>query len=121
MLRYAGFALGAGFASVSSTTVLPLQNEAAETTCAELRVFHNDKRPAATGAGVIKSSVESNHERSLASRPKSQAAQRNPQQGASGEYRRPLPTDFVCDQVGTVVLDPDAQVRQTIAYFFENV
>ena len=37
-----------------------------------------------------------------------------------GEYRCPLPTGFVYDQVGNVVLDPDAQVREAIAYFFET-
>jgi len=37
-----------------------------------------------------------------------------------GEYRCPLPTGLVYDQAGMVVLDPDAQVRETIAYFFET-
>lgn len=37
-----------------------------------------------------------------------------------GEYRCPLPTGFVYDATGNVVLDPDAQVRETIAYFFET-
>jgi DNA invertase Pin-like site-specific DNA recombinase len=37
-----------------------------------------------------------------------------------GEYRCPLPTGFVYDQAGNVVLDPDAQIRETIAYFFET-
>jgi len=37
-----------------------------------------------------------------------------------GEYRCPLPTGFVYDDSGAVVLDPDAQVRETIAYFFET-
>ena len=37
-----------------------------------------------------------------------------------GEYRCPLPTGFVYDEVGNVVLDPDAQIRETIAYFFET-
>jgi DNA invertase Pin-like site-specific DNA recombinase len=37
-----------------------------------------------------------------------------------GEYRCPLPTGLVYDQAGNVVLDPDAQIRQTIAYFFET-
>ena len=37
-----------------------------------------------------------------------------------GEYRCPLPTGFVYDEVGKVVLDPDAQIRETIAYFFET-
>ena len=36
-----------------------------------------------------------------------------------GEYRCPLPTGLVYDQAGDVVLDPDAQVRETISYFFE--
>ena len=37
-----------------------------------------------------------------------------------GEYRCPLPTGFVYDEAGHVVLDPDAQIRETIAYFFET-
>jgi DNA invertase Pin-like site-specific DNA recombinase len=37
-----------------------------------------------------------------------------------GEYRCPLPTGFVYDQAGNVVLDPDAQIRETTAYFFET-
>jgi hypothetical protein len=37
-----------------------------------------------------------------------------------GEYRCPLPTGFVYDEVGNVVLDPDAQIRDTIAHFFET-
>src|SRR5437867_12805925 len=37
-----------------------------------------------------------------------------------GEYRCPLPTGLVYDEAGNVVLDPDAQVRQTIAHFFET-
>jgi DNA invertase Pin-like site-specific DNA recombinase len=37
-----------------------------------------------------------------------------------GEYRCVLPTGFVYDDSGAVVLDPDAQVRETIAYFFET-
>jgi len=37
-----------------------------------------------------------------------------------GEFRCPLPTGFVYDQAGNVVLDPDAQIWQTIAYFFET-
>lgn len=37
-----------------------------------------------------------------------------------GEYRCPLPTGFVYDESGAVVLDPDAQVRETIAHFFET-
>ena len=32
----------------------------------------------------------------------------------------PLPTGFVYDEAGNVVLDPDAQIRQAIAYFFET-
>lgn len=37
-----------------------------------------------------------------------------------GEYRCQLPTGFVYDATGSVILDPDAQVRETIAYFFET-
>jgi Recombinase/Recombinase zinc beta ribbon domain len=37
-----------------------------------------------------------------------------------GEYRCPLPTGLVYDPAGNVVLDPDAQVRQTSAHFFET-
>jgi DNA invertase Pin-like site-specific DNA recombinase len=37
-----------------------------------------------------------------------------------GEYRCVLPTGFVYDEGGAVVLDPDAQVRETIAHFFET-
>jgi DNA invertase Pin-like site-specific DNA recombinase len=37
-----------------------------------------------------------------------------------GEYRCPLPTGFVYDEAGDVVLHPDSQVRETIAYFFET-
>lgn len=37
-----------------------------------------------------------------------------------GEYRCVLPTGFVYDHGGAVVVDPDAQVRQTIAHFFET-
>lgn len=37
-----------------------------------------------------------------------------------GEYHCPLPTGFVYDEAGHVVLDPDRQVRETIAYFFET-
>jgi len=37
-----------------------------------------------------------------------------------GEYRCVLPTGFVYDEAGNVILDPDAQVRETIAYFFET-
>src|SRR5213078_197460 len=37
-----------------------------------------------------------------------------------GEYRCPLPTGFVYDDAGDVVLDPDSQVRESIAHFFET-
>jgi len=37
-----------------------------------------------------------------------------------GEYRCPLPTGFVYDEAGNVMRDPDAQIRETIAYFFET-
>lgn len=37
-----------------------------------------------------------------------------------GEYRCVLPTGLVYDATGTVALDPDAQVRETIAHFFET-
>jgi DNA invertase Pin-like site-specific DNA recombinase len=37
-----------------------------------------------------------------------------------GEYRCALPTGFVYDDAGNVVLDPDRQIRDTIAYFFET-
>jgi DNA invertase Pin-like site-specific DNA recombinase/predicted DNA-binding protein (UPF0251 family) len=37
-----------------------------------------------------------------------------------GEYRCPLPTGFVYDEVGNVVLDPDLQIRESIAHFFET-
>jgi DNA invertase Pin-like site-specific DNA recombinase len=37
-----------------------------------------------------------------------------------GEYRCPLPTGLVYDDIGDVVLDPDAQVRESIAYFFDT-
>jgi DNA invertase Pin-like site-specific DNA recombinase len=37
-----------------------------------------------------------------------------------GEYRCPLPTGLVYDEVGNVVLDPDAQVQEAISYFFET-
>lgn len=37
-----------------------------------------------------------------------------------GEYRCLLPTGFIYDEAGEVVLDPDTQVRETIAYFFET-
>lgn len=37
-----------------------------------------------------------------------------------GEYRCPLPTGLVYDEAGNVGLDPDAQIRETIDYFFET-
>lgn len=37
-----------------------------------------------------------------------------------GEYRCALPTGFIYDDAGNVRLDPDAQIRETIAYFFET-
>ena len=37
-----------------------------------------------------------------------------------GEYRCVLPTGLVYNETGAVILDPDAQVRETIAYFFET-
>jgi len=37
-----------------------------------------------------------------------------------GEYRCVLPTGLVYDESGGVVVDPDAQVRETIAHFFET-
>ena len=37
-----------------------------------------------------------------------------------GEYRCSLPTGFAYDAAGNVVLHPDAQIRETIAYFFET-
>jgi DNA invertase Pin-like site-specific DNA recombinase len=37
-----------------------------------------------------------------------------------GEYRCPLPTGFLYDDAGDVVLDPDSQIRETIAHFFET-
>ncbi len=37
-----------------------------------------------------------------------------------GEYRCTLPTGFAYDEGGNVALDPDTQVRETIAYFFET-
>jgi DNA invertase Pin-like site-specific DNA recombinase len=37
-----------------------------------------------------------------------------------GEYRCVLPTGLVYDEAGEVVLDPDTQVRETFAYFFET-
>jgi DNA invertase Pin-like site-specific DNA recombinase len=37
-----------------------------------------------------------------------------------GEYCCALPTGLVYDEAANVVLDPDSQVRETIAYFFET-
>ena len=37
-----------------------------------------------------------------------------------GEFRCPLPTGLVYDPSGNVGLDPDTQVRETIAHFFET-
>jgi len=37
-----------------------------------------------------------------------------------GEYHCILPTGFVYDEAGDVVLDPDSQVRETIGHFFET-
>jgi DNA invertase Pin-like site-specific DNA recombinase len=37
-----------------------------------------------------------------------------------GEYRCSLPTGLAYDEAGNVVLDPDVQIRDTIAYFFET-
>ncbi len=37
-----------------------------------------------------------------------------------GEYRCALPAGLVYDERGAVVLDPDAQVRETLAHFFET-
>ncbi|MGH7122094.1 MAG: recombinase family protein [Acetobacteraceae bacterium] len=37
-----------------------------------------------------------------------------------GEYRCPLPTGFIYDEIGDVVLDPDAQIREMISHFFET-
>src|SRR5579863_115969 len=37
-----------------------------------------------------------------------------------GEYRCPLPTGFAYDEAGNVRLDPDSQIRDTIAHFFET-
>jgi len=37
-----------------------------------------------------------------------------------GEYASVLPTGLVYGESGNVVLDPDSQVRETIAYFFET-
>jgi hypothetical protein len=37
-----------------------------------------------------------------------------------GEFRCVLPTGLVYNQAGDVILDPDSQVRETIAHFFET-
>jgi len=37
-----------------------------------------------------------------------------------GEYRCPLPTGLVYDEAGNVALDPDMQIRDTIAHLFET-
>ncbi|AYG77081.1 recombinase family protein (plasmid) [Rhizobium sp. CCGE532] len=37
-----------------------------------------------------------------------------------GEFRCPLPTGLVYDHSGNVALDPDMQIRETIAHFFET-
>jgi len=37
-----------------------------------------------------------------------------------GEYRCVLPTGLVYDAAGAVALDPDTQIRETIAHFFET-
>lgn len=37
-----------------------------------------------------------------------------------GEYRCTLPTGLVYDAAADVVLDPDSQIRESIAYFFET-
>lgn len=37
-----------------------------------------------------------------------------------GEYRCVLPTGFVYDEAGEVAFDPDSQIRETIAHFFET-
>ncbi len=37
-----------------------------------------------------------------------------------GEYGCPLPTGLVYGDAGNVVLDPEAQIREAIAYFFET-
>jgi DNA invertase Pin-like site-specific DNA recombinase len=36
-----------------------------------------------------------------------------------GEYRCTLPTGLIYDQSGNVTLDPDSQIRETIAHFFD--
>ena len=37
-----------------------------------------------------------------------------------GEYRCALPTGFVYDATGDVVLDPDSQITETITHFFDT-
>src|SRR4051812_6808593 len=37
-----------------------------------------------------------------------------------GEYRCPLPTGLAYDDIGSVVLNPDVQIRDRIAYLFET-
>ena len=37
-----------------------------------------------------------------------------------GEYHCVLPTGFVYDEAGEVAFDPDSQIRETIAHFFET-
>ena len=37
-----------------------------------------------------------------------------------GEFRCPLPTGLIYDELGDVVLDPDAQIRELITHFFET-
>lgn len=37
-----------------------------------------------------------------------------------GEYQCPLPTGLVYSETGEVILHPDSQVRETIAYFFKT-
>jgi DNA invertase Pin-like site-specific DNA recombinase len=37
-----------------------------------------------------------------------------------GEFRCPLPTGLIYDPSGNVALDPDMQIRETIAHFFET-
>ena len=37
-----------------------------------------------------------------------------------GEFRCPLPTGFIYNELGDVVLDPDAQIRELITHFFET-
>ena len=37
-----------------------------------------------------------------------------------GEFRCPLPTGLIYDELGDVVLDPDAQIRELIIHFFDT-